>query len=118
MRTHMVMDMVTGEIKVQGREGRCYLPEEVDRAMKRADSGDAAAAALLADVDFENKNGIDVIDPMQLLHDCPECRAALERGEQPQIIAGEALERLFAEALRAELSARPRRANRKRRRWR
>lgn len=87
MRTHMVMDMVTGEIKIQGREG------------------------------LENKNGIDVIDPMQLLHDCPECRAAMERGEKPEIVSGEALERMFAEALRAELMARPRRTSRKRR-WR
>ncbi len=39
---------------------------------------------------------VDTTDPTemmkQLLHDCPECRAAMERGETPRIIAGEELQ--------------------------
>jgi hypothetical protein len=104
----MVMDIRTGEVKVQGRGGRLYTSDEVDRAMARAGSGDAAAQALLDDIDFENKNGIDVIDPMAMLHDCPECREAMARGEKPTIVAGEALAALMAEYEREVAEQRPR----------
>jgi hypothetical protein len=103
----MVMDIVTGEVKVQGRSGQLYSAEEYERAIERAEAGDAAAKALLDDVDFENKNGIDVIDPMAMLHDCPECRAAMARGEKPVVIAGEELEALIAAAQREAERERP-----------
>jgi hypothetical protein len=104
----MVTDISTGETKVQGREGRLYTPEEVERAMERAATGDAKAQALLDDIDFENKHGIDVIDPMAMLHDCPECRAAMARGEKPVIIAGPELDALMAAYQREVGPERPR----------
>jgi hypothetical protein len=97
----MVMDRRTGEIKMQGHEGRLYTLEDVQRAERRAASGDAAALALLADVDFETPGAIDVMDMEAILHDCPECRAALARGEKPTMIAGAELEALWAEFLRS-----------------
>jgi hypothetical protein len=43
-------------------------------------------------------------DPMQLLRDCPECSAALERGEQPLIMTGPDTEVTVAD-LRNSLAA-------------
>lgn len=54
-------------------------------------------------VDVDSDDPVEMMK--QLLHDCPECRAAMERGEQPKIVTGE------------EMKQRVERMNR-RRRWR
>jgi hypothetical protein len=54
------------------------------------------------DLPVQMKGDVEVFDPMQMLHDCPECRAAMAAGEQPVIRAGEELEELMKAYLRGE----------------
>lgn len=38
--------------------------------------------------------GDEIPTPEQMLHDCPECRAAMERGEKPTILTPEELKQM------------------------
>jgi hypothetical protein len=86
---HIVMDTDTGTSYLESRDHKRYTFEEVAAAEARAEAGDADAAALLESLDFPTTGGIDL---RALMHDCPECRAALARGEQPIVMSGEELE--------------------------
>ncbi len=77
------------EVSVIGHDNRTYSLAEVERARVRAAKGDKEALALIASI-----NATRAPDLMQILHDCPECRAAMERGEKPAIMTPEDL---FAE---------------------
>ncbi|HEV7554549.1 MAG TPA: hypothetical protein VGO00_03780 [Kofleriaceae bacterium] len=54
---------------------------EVERARQRAASDPQAAAIV------ENVRVPDDVDINAMLDDCPECRAARERGEQPHVVS-------------------------------
>lgn len=72
------------EARIIGRDGNTYTTEEVDEARRLAALGDPAGQAL---VDNLLTDPAEITDPKAfmraLLHDCPECRAAMERGEEP-----------------------------------
>ena len=87
MRLHMVIDRRTGKARVQGRDGTTYTSDEVERARKRAISDPEAAAIV------ENVRVPDDADIHALLDDCPECRAARERGEEPIVMSPSAWDR-------------------------
>lgn len=70
----------TIEITVIGHDNRQYSLAEVEQARERAARGDKEALALIASI---NAATPDKLDMMQILHDCPECRAAMARGEKP-----------------------------------
>ncbi|MGE3454489.1 MAG: hypothetical protein AB7O24_05210 [Kofleriaceae bacterium] len=80
--------MTTGQMLVVGRDGQTYTAEQVKRAEQRAKAGDREARALLDNIDRANEYA--GLDPEELarkmIHDCPECRAAMERGEQPMVV--------------------------------
>jgi hypothetical protein len=101
---HIVTDRTTGISYIEARDHKRYTFEEVAAAERRAQAGDAGAAALLDSLEIPTPGGF--VDMRQLLHDCPECRAAMERGEEPLIISG------------AELAAMRRRARKPVLRWR
>ena len=106
---HMVTDWRTGISYFETRDHKRYTVEEVAAAERRAEGGDAEAAALLDSLEIQTRDG--VVDLQQLMHDCPECRAAMARGEQPIIVSGGELE--------AEMAAmRRRRARKPVMRWR
>ena len=107
MRLHLVIDRFTGEVQAQGRSGRRYSPEEIARAEARGES-DPHARAVLDDLVYEG-----AIDPAALLHDCPECRAAAARGEQPLLLSGDALEAALAAAVADRTRWRHRRRGRR-----
>ncbi len=84
------LDLATGAVVAVGTDGRRYRLEEVEAADRAARRGDAAAAATLRAVD----HGVDAdgaaLAPHgirqrfeQIIHDCPDCQAALARGEVP-----------------------------------
>jgi hypothetical protein len=77
----MVIDRRTGETRVQGRDGTTYTTNEVEHARRRAVSDPQAAAIV------DNVRVPDDLDIDAMLDDCPECRAARERGEQPLVVA-------------------------------
>jgi hypothetical protein len=81
MRLHMVIDRRTGEARVQGRDGTTYTTDEVERARGRAIS-DRDAAAIVDNVRVPEGANIHA-----LLDDCPECRAARARGEEPIVMS-------------------------------
>ena len=89
----LIVDDQTGNVVVQARDHRRYTLDELAEAEARAATGDQAALKLLETLDQGPGGG----DLATLLHDCPECRAALARGEQPMVLTGDALTR----ALRA-----------------
>ena len=82
---HAIQDMMTGEIKTIGKDGTAYSAADVLDATRRAERGDADAVAVIANLDRTGE--LTDCDPeawmRAQLHDCPECRAALARGEQP-----------------------------------
>ncbi|MGE0871264.1 MAG: hypothetical protein AB7P03_22075 [Kofleriaceae bacterium] len=88
MKYHVVQDRTTGEAMVAGRDGQLYTPAQVDQAKQRAEAGDQEARALLDNVDMSNDfEGLSPAELMRkMIHDCPECRAAMARGEQPIMI--------------------------------
>lgn len=93
---HTVFDTTTGETRVQGRDKRFYSMAEYEDARERARSGDAEALAFIDNLDhMAPGHGAQVYDPMQILHDCPECSAALARGEKPMIIVPPGMGRRF-----------------------
>jgi hypothetical protein len=85
---HIVQDRHTGEVRVQARGGATYSADELAAIERRADAGDAEALAIIDSLDVTGMTAED------LLHDCPECRAALERGEQPITMSPEQLRAL------------------------
>ena len=46
----------------------------------------------IQDIEVDPTSGASLME--QLIHDCPDCRAALARGEQPLMGTGEDLNRL------------------------
>lgn len=91
---HIVIDTDTNQSFIKGRDGREHTVEAVRDAERRAAEGDEQAVALLETLEMYPQ----LTDPrelmMQMLHDCPQCRAALEAGEQPTFGTGEDLVRL------------------------
>jgi len=81
----IVTDRRTGETRLQARGGKTYSIDEVRELERRAAEGDEAAIAIIDSLDATG------VTAEQLLHDCPECRAALARGEQPLIVGPEEL---------------------------
>jgi hypothetical protein len=79
----MVIDRRTGELWFQARGGQTYSPEQVREIEERARAGDAAAAAALESLDMTGQ----LLE--EALHDCPECRAAMARGEVPTMVDGD-----------------------------
>jgi hypothetical protein len=77
---HVVMDRNTGEAWIQARDGTMYSPDELEAIERRAAAGDEAAGAIIESLDVTG------ITPAQMLHDCPECRAAMALGEVPTIL--------------------------------
>jgi hypothetical protein len=78
MRIHLVTDTKTGTTFVQGRDGTRYTAAEYESARALAKKGDAAARALIANMEMPPGMTAE-----QMIHDCPECRAAMARGEKP-----------------------------------
>ena len=78
MRLHLVTDTRTGETRIQGRDGTRYTSTEYENARALARTGDLAARAIIANIDMPPGMTAE-----QMMHDCPECRAGLERGEKP-----------------------------------
>ena len=122
MKLHHVFDRTTGKSSIIGRDGTTYSLDEYEEARRRARAGDAAAQAMLDNVDHTQAWADTSPEEQlrQMLHDCPECRAALERGERPQIgvpVPVEMLEAMWSAKLLA--TAQPRRPSRwARPRWR
>ncbi len=84
MRFHTVIDTRTGDIKTIGKDGREYSPDEIDAAQRLAELGDPDAQATLANIERSDYTDVDPMALMrQMLHDCPECRAAMAAGEVP-----------------------------------
>ncbi|HUS27430.1 MAG TPA: hypothetical protein VMZ53_02945 [Kofleriaceae bacterium] len=88
MRLHLVMDKTTGETRVRGSDGAVHTTAEIDAARRRAERGDEAARAFLKTVELPKGT-----TAAQLIHDCPECRAAMERGEKPTFLDPPQVER-------------------------
>jgi hypothetical protein len=88
---HIIFDSETGEIKLQGRDQQRYTHDEIERAERKAKRGDAGAQALLDNSELPDPVG-GVVDWPSLLHDCPECRAAMARGEKPVVMTGSEVE--------------------------
>ena len=82
MRIHLVTDTKTGTTFVQGRDGTRYTAAEYENARALAKRGDPAAKAMVANIEMPPGMTTE-----QMIHDCPECRAAMARGEKP-IIGG------------------------------
>jgi hypothetical protein len=84
MKFHIVHDIPSGHSMVRGANGLLYTPKAIGELQLRAGRGDPEARAQLAEIELPRD-----VDPrvelMQMLRDCPDCRAALERGEQPII---------------------------------
>jgi hypothetical protein len=91
---HVMMDTRTGQVVTVGRDGARYSPTEIEEAERAAAAGDAAAQAVMKNIDltddFADRDPRDVM--RQLVHDCPECRAATAAlGLPPLIGTGEDL---------------------------
>ena len=80
-----MFDSNTGEIKFQGRDKQLYTHDEIERAQRDAERGDVEAQALLDNITLPDPVG-SVVDWQSLLHDCPECRAAMAMGEKPVVM--------------------------------
>jgi len=76
---NIVFDTDTNTSFVRGRDGTAYSLAEV--AAAEATPEDPAARALLDNIDYSDATTME-----QLLHDCPECRAAMARGEVPHVV--------------------------------
>lgn len=68
---------------MQARGGATYTMEEVIAIERRAERGDVDAIAILESLDATG------VTPAEMLHDCPECRAAMAFGEVPDIMSPE-----------------------------
>lgn len=77
MRLHVIIDRTTGEAIIQGATRR-YTTAEYEAARRDAARGDKDAIARLDDIRAGGE-----IDAPHMLDDCPECQAALARGERP-----------------------------------
>jgi hypothetical protein len=110
MRYHLVIDRTTGEMKYIGRNGHTYTNDEILDAHRRAATDDADAKAVLENIDVTCEMNDDPAAWLRgVLAHCPECRAAAEAGEQPEILGPAQL---------AELNQRGRRRWFDARRWR
>lgn len=90
MRFHLIFDRITGELNARGKSGRLYSDKEIALANKRGDN------SVLDDLDMGESFSL-----ADVMHDCPECRAAPAHGERPAVLSAEALEAALDEALRA-----------------
>jgi hypothetical protein len=98
MRTYnLILDDLTGEVAIVGKNGRSYRFDEIAAAEEAAERGDVDAAATLAAVDHgRDDRGRPITDPReharamleQMMHDCPLCRDERARtGRPPEVIA-------------------------------
>lgn len=82
MKLDIVIDVSTGDSWYEGKQGLRFSHDEVAAAMEGAPPITAATS------------------PEEMLRrmmdDCPDCQAALARGEQPIVYQGEELQRLLA----------------------
>lgn len=85
---HMRTDMSTGETVFVGKSGRVVDTRDLARVQARARAGDREAQAIERDLDFGVDEAGRPLDPRQIealtaqsIHDCPECQAAMARGE-------------------------------------
>ncbi|MBA3394492.1 MAG: hypothetical protein H0T89_17740 [Deltaproteobacteria bacterium] len=51
MKTHVILDLQTGQLYTIGRDGTRYTAADVRRAQFRAKRGDEAARAIVANID-------------------------------------------------------------------
>jgi hypothetical protein len=98
---NLTIDHETGSTRVVSRDGRRHSMDALAAAQRAAADGDAEAAALLQSVDFGVGDDGAVLDEAgrdalveKIIHDCPECRAARARGEEPRVYTREDLARL------------------------
>lgn len=121
MRTYnLTVDLETGAVFAIDKNGARRSMAELDDAEARAARGDADALATLMAVDF----GVDAegrrLDDHQIMeaimHDCPDCRAARARGEEPVLFSSADLERLLIDPGPSRETRAPARARRRRRR--
>ena len=93
MTYHTVIDTRTGEIKAIGKDGQQYSGDEIEAAQRAAALGDPEAQAALDNLERTDFADVDPEALMrQMLHDCPECRAAMARGEKPTIVVPQRVE--------------------------
>ncbi len=78
---NIVFDTDTNTSFILGRDGTKYTVEQVDAADRNP--GDPASRAVLENVEYPATATIE-----DMIHDCPECRAAMARGERPRIEHG------------------------------
>jgi hypothetical protein len=112
---NLVINHDTGTTMAVGKDGRRHEMPAIAAAEQAAAAGDLEAAALLQSIDFGvDDDGAplsrDEIRALaeQVNHDCPECRAACARGEQPITLAQldlEAMRRALPPAVVAEIDA-------------
>jgi hypothetical protein len=102
MKRHLVIDRNTGEARIQARGGATYSMEEVEAIERRAKAGDAAATAIIESLDVTG------VTPAQMMHDCPECRAAMAFGEEPMIFGPDEIDAMTPRAAARPLGALPR----------
>ena len=89
-----MVDRNTGDMWIQARDGTMYSPDELEAIEARAAAGDATAIARMESLDATG------ITPAQMLHDCPECRAAMALGEVPEIMGPQEIAALHEAARR------------------
>ncbi|MDB4956342.1 MAG: hypothetical protein JWO36_3911 [Myxococcales bacterium] len=94
----IVFDTRTNKSFIRGRDGREHTFDAVSEAERRAADGDAQAIALLESLNvYPDPTSLDPREVMkQILHDCPECRAAMAAGEQPIFGSGSDLANLLS----------------------
>jgi hypothetical protein len=80
MKLHMVSDLTTGDVFIQGIKRR-YTPAEYDAAKRDAERGDEAAIAALDDI-----RAGGAVDEQHWADNCPDCQAERARGQQPFVI--------------------------------
>jgi hypothetical protein len=103
VKLDIVIDVSTGESWYEGKHGQRFSHDEVAAAMAGAERGDPEAQAKLALIDARPEGAPPITAGMsteemlrRMMDDCPDCQAALARGEQPIVYQGEELQRLLA----------------------
>src|SRR5438046_2309329 len=103
------------EVQGIGKSGRLYNQAEMDRA-NAAGPDDPEALAWAEDMRATTASDAERV-MQQAVHDCPDCRAARARGEQPIVtgghpfvMTGEQMTRNLADVVAASMfRARPKR---------
>jgi hypothetical protein len=88
MKLHIAIDHRTGTATARGKSGRWYRHDEIERAYAARDRDDDPEGRTIAD-DLDRTDWNDADMRQAMLDDiagCPECAAAMARGERPQIV--------------------------------